>query len=947
MVKKGVLTLTLFVFFSLMIFPQVRTGNIYGKVVDEKGNPLPGVTVTLTSELTAPMTTITTEKGIFRFLSLSPGKYHVKAELTGFATILRKNLVVEVGKNLTITLKMVPETLKEEIIVEAAPPVIDTKKTTVATNLSREELQSLPTARDPWVILELAPGVAMDRQNVGGSESGQQSNFVARGVGRSGTNWNVDGVNITDQISTGASPQYYDFDSFEEIQIQTASNDITAFSGGVQINFVTKRGSNLFRGGGRTYYTSEKFQSDNTPPGMEEEDLTANKVKAIGDYGFNIGGPIIKDKVWFWLGGAYTKIDRYLITGEVQATNLYSFESKLNFSLGKHRIETFLNWTDKRVDGRLSYGPLDAWESRYKQSSPHPFWKFQDEIVVNENLFLSLKASYFAGGFKLEPIGPVGGIAIYDRKYDRYLGTYRMSDYDRPQYFGQIYGIYYKENLFGADHEIKFGTEYKYTPGRRTRIYYSQRLYYTDYEAGITKYAYIYRNSDYDYVLWRWGTFLQDTITLNKLTIIAGIRLDLQSGWANELTVDGTHVDWAGDYNLPPVHIPKTHLNFTWKTPSPRLGIIYDVSGDGKTLLKGNFAIYGTHISSYFTYYLASTYGYVQFYWTDYNQDGVVQSNEVRHRRTRDYATVVDPNELYDPNLKSPLTMEITGGIEKEIFENFGVALNLIYRKNYRDYWTIFKIIDEEGNIRLPQPDDWVIGGYIPEEYGGYPWYEYKDGIDESTIPYTYQRPDFYTRYLALEVTFRKRPSANSPLMLTGSFTWQDWRRYYPTRASYNDPTNHEPVDMLDGKYAGYTVSSSGATHASINPRWLAKIGFVYQFPYNINFGGTLVARDGYILPTYYTDYSRRRNGVDDYATVYIKPYGEDRLPTFYLLNLRLEKKFELKNRVKLYLTIDGFNIFNANTTLDQEYQVNNVLYGTPYQILNPRVFRFGIRFTF
>ncbi len=942
--------IALVAFLALVAIPllgQARTGNIYGTVVDSaSGQPLPGVAITLTGEITAPMTAITTAKGHFRFLSLSPGVYNIKAELQGFKILERKGIRVLVGSNVTLTLKLEEGTIKQEITVTAAAPIVDTRKATIAHNVTRNELQELPTARDPWVILELSPGVALDRENVGGNESGQQSNFVSRGVGRSGTSWNVDGINITDQISVGATPFYFDFDAFEEMQIQTAANDITAFSAGVQLNFVTKRGGNKFLGGGRIYSTSKSIEAENTPPEMKAEELLGNKIDRIGEYGLNFGGPIIKNKMWFWLGGSYQNIGKILVTKNVQKQKLYNFDSKINISVGKHRIEAFYNWSDKRVKGRQSHGPLDAWEARYNQTSPHPFVKIQDEYTPTNSLFISAKASYLPGGFKLAPIGPVNGIAIYDRAKDRYLGTYRMSDYRRPQYFGQITGDYFAENLFGADHEIKFGIEYKYAIGERIRDYYSQRLYYTDYDARITKYAYIYRDSNYKYYLYRLGAYLQDTINYKRLTLNLGFRFDTQSGGTKAISVDGTHVGWAGSYNLPAVNVPAKKLNFVWNTPSPRISLIYDLSGKGTTLLKAHFGLYGTHISSNFPYYLASTYGWVRWHWNDLNKDGAVQPNELSGSPlVRDYYAVKDPDDLYDSKLSSPLTMEFTAGLEKELFENFAAGLRFIYRKNYNDYWTLY-YVDDNGNMRLPQPDDWLIGGYIPQEYGGYAWWEYKPGIEETTTPWSTQRPDFHTRYMGFEISFRKRISASSPFMLDGSFTYQDWRAFYPTRTSYNDPTNHEPTELLNNHYAGYVSSSSGATTASINPRWMAKLGFLYKLPYEFNLSGVIIARDGYILPKHYTDYNVERNGIWDHPTVYIASYGTYRLPTFFLVNMRLEKLFVIK-QFKIYASADVFNLLNSNTALIEGYEVNSDIYEKTLQISNPRIARFGLRFEF
>ncbi|UCH95864.1 MAG: carboxypeptidase regulatory-like domain-containing protein, partial [Candidatus Aminicenantes bacterium] len=343
-------------------FSQERTGNIYGKVSDEANTPLPGISVTLMGDLVGQMTTITNNNGDYRFLSLSPGDYEVKAELEGFATVIRKDIRVDLGNNVTVNIVMVPKRLEEEIVVTGRPVAIDQKKTTHVTNLSRDELQTLPSARDPFVMMELAPGIVMDVVNVGGSESGQQSDFRSVGSYRSSATWNTDGINTTDQVATGAAPQYYDFDAFEEIQIQTAANDVTAMTAGAQINMITKRGGNKFSGGGRFYLTDDSFQGENAPEEFPEE-YTPAQIHSIKDYGANIGGPIFRDRLWFWMGGSIQDIQKISLVGDIAKQKITNFEVKLNAKLGKHRLEGFFNWSAKDVTGRVSNSVKDAWES--------------------------------------------------------------------------------------------------------------------------------------------------------------------------------------------------------------------------------------------------------------------------------------------------------------------------------------------------------------------------------------------------------------------------------------------------------------------------------------------------------------------------------------------------------------------------------------------------------
>jgi hypothetical protein len=194
------------------------TAEIYGKVTDASGAVMPGVTVMLSgSVLLQPLTAVTTASGTYQFPRLAIGVYDVKFELAGFKTVLKEGVRLEIGMNAQINMALQISTVQETVTVTGETPLVDLKETGRTNRFTQEALQSIPSARDPWVILEQSAGVAMDRQNVGGSASGQQSNFVARGAAFSQQKWNLDGIDVTDMSATGASPTYYDFDAFEEM----------------------------------------------------------------------------------------------------------------------------------------------------------------------------------------------------------------------------------------------------------------------------------------------------------------------------------------------------------------------------------------------------------------------------------------------------------------------------------------------------------------------------------------------------------------------------------------------------------------------------------------------------------------------------------------------------------------------------------------------------------
>src|SRR5262249_33664632 len=166
-----------------------------------------------------------------------------------------------------------------------------------------DELQKIPTSRDPFALMRSVPGVLVDRVNIGGNETGQQSNFAAKGTRPQDASWTLDGVEVTDMAATGASPTYFNYDNVEEMQVSTAGNDIKSRTGGMGLNFVIKRGTNQFHGSARGYYDSEGMEWSNVPDELKAAGVThetSDHNKQISDYGGEIGGPIFKDKAWFY-----------------------------------------------------------------------------------------------------------------------------------------------------------------------------------------------------------------------------------------------------------------------------------------------------------------------------------------------------------------------------------------------------------------------------------------------------------------------------------------------------------------------------------------------------------------------------------------------------------------------------------------------------------------------
>ncbi len=1022
------------------LWAQKRTGNIYGRVTDETGTPLPGVAVTISGEFIAPLTMITGSEGRFRFLSLPPGKYDLKFELPGFKTEVRKGIIVQVGKDVVINVTLKPAKIKETIVVTAETPVVETRKAQVAVNVNKEQLQELPTARDPWVILELSPGVIVDRENVGGNESGQQSGFQARGAPTQNNIWAMDGVVITDPAAIGASPTYYDFDAFEEMNITVGGADVEIQSGGVAINFVTRRGGNKTHLDGRFYLTDEKFQDDNLTDELIAEGVKGtDRIVNIKDYGFNAGGPIVRDKAWWWMAYGVQDIKKELgqvidpMTGlhRRDDTLLQNYNFKLNLQLHpKNRFEALLFVGSKEKWGRSASQSFPyGFHQTGKYHFGNPMIKLQDEHIFGENLFLSVKWANFDSAFGLKPMNDEdqSELAIYDYLTGQWTNSYYAYQTFRPtnQFVATI--NYFLEGFLGADHEIKVGFDYKkadvksyWSTGGNVELlrnYGATHLLY-DKDGDGTPDA----DPDFHYIdVWRagrWHTwskdiafYIQDVFTVGRLTFNLGLRYDYQKAGQGERTLetaDPDHSVWQNYFTpgtaeaiqkiLPPIEFTKDNIphlidpDYAWKTLSPRLAITYDITGDGKNVVKLFLARYGevmgTGVGDWFEPF-GGPFSGVEFYWKDVNGDGLISYKEL-YWTTLDQSAIYrvfddagnfignwgdyhywafdpanptkvgDPRNTVDKSAGAILTDEIILAFEKELMRDFGVLVNLIYRRNHNFRWTLWYWPDT--GRKLTQ-DDYIQYGTVPsdldgissEDAAGRPYYGLAPGIYDPFYRLIEKRPDYYQEYYGIDIIFNKRLS--NRWMFNGSITLQNQKQHFGDKG-YLDPTNLWAID--NNVYAPRMGGGSGKISMYVFSRWLVKLTGLYQLPYDINASFSFVAREGYIIPRGFTLYDPAApNPFSRSHWIYMERFGETKLPTFWMLNFRLEKVVKVGETGKIYFSFDLFNATNNNMVIrryDDNYGTYALgvgwIYRNPLQyqineILNPRVFRLGVRFSF
>ncbi|HEY8132980.1 MAG TPA: carboxypeptidase regulatory-like domain-containing protein [Thermoanaerobaculia bacterium] len=980
---------------AVSAFAQFQTGNIYGRVQAKDGSVLPGVTVTLTG-VGAPQTTVTGPQGEFRFLSLSPGTYSLKADLAGYGAATRSGIGVRVGANADVTMTLNPS-VSESITVTAEAPLLDVRKAGTGVNVTRVELDKVPQSRDPWTVLESSPGVQVDRINVGGSQSGQQSVYVGKGTTSDQNTWNVDGVNITDMGATGASPTYYDFDAFEEMQVTTSGSDPRVMTPGVQLNMVTKRGTNDFKGSGRYFYTPGSYQADATVPAEASSYLgRTNSINFVRDYGAEVGGPIWRDHIWGWLARGDQKISTQTSAapGAVGAFDniiLRNTNAKLNAQiLPSNSAVGFYSLGDKVRNAR-SLSATRTFPTSWKQTGPTKVYKIEDTQIFGSSLYLTGFWSKVDGGFSLIPnggIGPSAPVGYRDINNVRY-NTFSLYDTTRPQKQYRLDGSKFFD-MGNMNHELKFGFGYRDTPVTSlsgwpgpVQGYFRDRsdAYCTSRGitgAGSCYTAYLYRDSLKTYSEKYNDFYAGDTILMGNLTLQVGLRYDMQKE-RNEATSVGPNpllstplqlpIRGSGGFTtayLPPLDFGGDTRDLKWNSVSPRIGFTYALGQNKKTLLRGSYNRYVDQLGStianvspliYYSYFLITG--------RDANMDKIPQRSELS-RITGFY--YVDPSNPGAPvgtvradyGMKPQHSDELVFGFDHELLTDFSVGLNATYRKigdilekraehtqGKGDFFTradYVQVGTTAGTYTITNPDGSTHTITTPKV----PVYDTVGG-EFPTYFVLRNRPGYSRSYTALEGTFTKRMSHN--WMMRGNFTWSDWKDHCGSN-SLDDPTplitTTGTTPCSGGVFVQRSAGSGSFGNVFINSKWTANVNGVYQLPWDFSLGANLNMRQGYPRPLQEevpNDNVDLPSGTD--KLVLLGPVGKYRFPTVYELDLRAAKDFRFMNRVGLTLAADLFNAPNKRTILQRETNLSVANADRITEVQTPRVWRFSARFTF
>lgn len=942
---------------------QLQSGNISGTVSDAQGGVLPGVTLTLTSsDRTASFTTGV--DGTYRFLNLAPGSYTITAELAGFSRVVREGVVVVVGGNADIPVSMKVAAVQETVTVTGASPIVDAKAMGTATNFTQDELSKIPTSRDPWALLRSVPGVLVDRINVGGNETGQQSGYAAKGATSQQSVWTMDGIVITDMAAVGASPTYFDFDAFDEVQISTGGNDIRQPTGGVGLNFVVKRGTNKWKGTARGYFLNDSLEAQNVPDQLKLPSAgglaavtpaTADHNKQLSDYGFDIGGPIISDKAWVW--GSWTEQDIRLVRSSgnlIDRTILKTTNLKANWQATSDDMFSVL-WFNGgkekfgRGTGAASFeAPSATWNqgNNYPESRPHGLLKFQDDHVFSSNLFMSFKYAYYGTGFTLEPAGGLSDQAGISARLGQSFGTTRAARFLRPQNTFNVDGNNFR-NIGSSTHDFKFGFGWRRTDAYSQTIWPGDMVVGYDNSVTDTR-ARLYREGAGTNRTEYLSLYFGDTISMKRLTLDLGLRYDRQGGQA---LPSSTQSNGAFASLVPGIKFDGYDAPFMWNNVSPRAGMTYALDDSHKTILRASFARFAGQLNTGTVGYSnpSGSVGYADYRWVDANGDHFAQPGEVLIGQgvisfgggfNPASPTAVTSANKIDPNMKATTSTGVVIGVDRELMPNFALQVNYSYSRT-NDY-------QQEPWIGLTSADyirQADITGTIPSPYTApifIPVAAKVAANGNGRILTNY--PGYVSKYQGVEFSLIKRMSNKWMMRFSGSYN--DATEMYDTNPPVDylgNPTRLDTEPLVQGGQFAPRTAGSGAGDVFVNGKWQMNINGVYQLPWGLEAAGNLFGKQG-------TPYPPQRTvalGLDGSNRVLVSSELDTlRLDSPWSLDLRLAKNFTA-NRFNAQFAFDVFNALNGNYAINRLRNVASPNYDRITQNLSPRVARVGVRIGF
>lgn len=949
---------------SSTAFAQVSstTGSINGKVTDTSGGTLPGVTITASSpSMQGTRTDVTNEAGEYRFPAVPPGTYKLVYELAGFGTVNREGVNVGLGFTATVNIELAVASLQETVTVSGESPVVDISSTTTAANFGEARLSALPNARDFWAVLAASPAIVVTRIDVGGSAAGTQTGYAVYDTKEDQHRPMVEGIVNTE--GTNAAGFYYDYGAIDEVAVTTKGHTAEMPWPGVWSNFVSKSGGAEFHGKIYADYQNKGIQRENIDPsftflcpGGRCGNLTPpdlNRMERYYDLNADVGGyvPGLKDKLW-WYGSVreqdvLTQVPNFPV--KAFETRLRNLTGKLTYALSQNnKLTAYAQGGQKLQPNRMdrflvaaTVARHDTEESTWRQEYWGHTYKAGYESVLGDNSFFEMRG----GQFKYEwPNFRYTEAPAYED-----IGNQIVSGGNRDGWFNipsrnQIAGsiTYYKDGWAGS-HNFKAGGEwfretftYERGTGGVNGVFPGDVLHVLN--NGVPAEVLLFQTpSISEQGLRTTGFYLQDTWRVNqRLTLNIGFRFDRyrsflpeQQGPSGGRFTAATPTQYAEVANVK-----------TFTHPVPRFGLIYDVTGQGRTVVKANYAQYfwnpGTDIANNMN--PNSQDYYQRRVWTD--RDGDLLYDPGEEGAINAAFGGVGTTQL-DPNLKNTQTREVSAWVEHELIPGVGVQGGYVFREidDFRVRVNVNRPISAYNvpiTLRDPGPD-----GAFGNADDGANFQAFALSAAALAAPVVNQLTNLDGKgtYHTVEFGINKRQTGRWSIAASMSKRWnRDHATTYFGQNLRSVTTPSTPNDLINTDDGQFVFSM-----------WTAKINGTYEFPWQIRvtpalrfqsgqpYGRTILATNAYGVGG--------ANGINyGSARILVEKIGTRKQDDIMIFDLRAEKYFTLPNSDRVGLFFDVYNLANSDAYQNITWNSGGS-FERPSTIVPPTIARFGLKF--
>jgi len=663
-VRGGFALVALLVAFQVNAFGQ--TGSIAGLVKDTTGAVMPGVTVEATSPaLIERVRSVTTDdKGQYKIIDLRPGIYTVTFTLPGFNMVKREGIELTTQFTAPVNAELRVGALTETVTVTGESPVVDTQRVQQVKVMTRDVIDAVPTGKTFQNIGVLVPGVTIGAggtgatpYDVGGSSGEQQVQMAIHGGATADMVVQMDGMRFNNLCGSGSYTGVSGNDgAVEQISFETGAISAEMGTGGIRVNMIPKEGGNTFKGTFFLNGANNSFQSNNLTDKLKSQNLTAvNRLKRVWDVNGSIGGPVVKNRLWFYFASRYWGLDKYPADSFYDADPRYFVYSKDESRQGvddswnvsnalrltwqataRNKFTAYIDPQNRKTGhwfiGQGGIFGLTAPEASWIQTTPiNHLVQGKWTSTVSSRLLLEAGVSIYTQEYTRLPQPDVTPTTLSVR--DNVTGRRLNAAPYFSEHWSTLRTYTAAMSYVTGSHAMKIGMNLSEGP-RHERATVNQDM--TLVFSGASPVQAILTASPRDArerLNADMGIYAQDQWTISKLTVNAGIRFDyLNAKLEDQHFPAGTFVparDLGEITNLP-----------SWKDVGPRLGLSYDLFGNGKTALKTSLSRYvasqtvgfasqfnplgGTVTGSGFTGTNSDTR-----VWTDPNADRIVQLSEL------------------------------------------------------------------------------------------------------------------------------------------------------------------------------------------------------------------------------------------------------------------------------------------------------------------------------